>query len=137
MKVEGGCYCGAVRYAAEGKPVMKAQCHCRQCQYFSGGAPNMFMIMPADEFAYTRGAPRSFARKDLPTPRTREFCGECGTHLLTLRRGLDAVILKVGTFDDPSQFGLPRAAIFTEDKQAFHCIPEDLPEFEQLPPARK
>jgi hypothetical protein len=41
MKPEGGCYCGAVRYVAEGDPVMRAQCHCRECQYITGGAPNM------------------------------------------------------------------------------------------------
>ena len=45
MTFEGGCYCRQVRYLAEGKRWLKPQCHCRECQYFSGGAPNMFMLM--------------------------------------------------------------------------------------------
>jgi hypothetical protein len=52
MKLEGGCYCGAVRYVAEVEPALKAQCHCRECQYISGGAPNMFMLMPPEGFRY-------------------------------------------------------------------------------------
>jgi len=47
---------------------------------------------------------------------------------------LAAVILKVGTLDDPSLFGRPKIAIYTVDKQAFHQIPEGLPTFERLPP---
>ncbi len=31
MEVEGGCYCGAVRYKASGEPLFKGQCHCREC----------------------------------------------------------------------------------------------------------
>src|SRR3954451_2042976 len=27
MRLEGGCYCGEVRYVAEGDPMMQAQCH--------------------------------------------------------------------------------------------------------------
>jgi len=134
MKLEGGCYCGAVRYVAEGEPMMKAQCHCRQCQYFSGGAPNMFMVMPVDGFRYTKGTPRRFARSDLEKPRTREFCETCGTHLTTRRIGLEAVILKIGTLDDPALFGGPEVAIYTIDKQAFNHIPEGMPSFERLPP---
>jgi hypothetical protein len=134
MKLEGGCYCGAVRYAAEGEPMMKAQCHCRQCQYFSGGAPNMFMVMPVDGFRYTKGTPRRFARSDLEKPRTREFCETCGTHLTTRRIGLEAVILKVGTLDNPALFGGPEVAIYTIDQQAFNPILEGMPSFERLPP---
>jgi hypothetical protein len=133
MRVEGGCYCGAVRYVAEGEPILKAQCHCRECQYIAGGAPNMFMLMPPDGFAYTKGVPKKFSRSDLESPVTREFCAECGTHLLTRRPCLPAVILKVGTLDEPGMFGAPQMAIYTVDKQPFHQIPDGLPTFERLP----
>ena len=83
MKLEGGCYCGQVRYIAEGEPMLKAQCHCRECQYISGGAPNMFVLMPIDGFSYTKGTPKKFSRSDLEGAVTREFCAECGTHLVT------------------------------------------------------
>jgi hypothetical protein len=134
VKLEGGCYCQEVRYVAEGQPMLKAQCHCRECQYISGGAPNMFMLMPINGFRYTKGAPKVFVRSDLERPVTREFCAECGTHLATRPPGLPAVVVKVGTLDDPAVFDGPRMAIYTIDKQPFHHIAEGLPSFERLPP---
>jgi hypothetical protein len=133
MQLDGGCYCGSLRYLAEGTPILKAQCHCRECQYFSGGAPNMFLLMPPEGFRYSKGAPKKFTRSDLERAVTREFCADCGTHIATRRPGLAAVILKVGTLDDPAQFGAPRMAIYTIDQQAFHHIPDGLLRFERLP----
>ncbi len=135
MKLEGGCYCGAVRYVAEGEPMMKAQCHCRECQYISGGGPNMFMLMPNEGFSYTKGAPRKFARSDLDRPVIREFCAECGTHLVSRHPDYPAAIVKIGTLDQPGLFGTPQMAIFTIDKQEFHQIPAGLPTFHQMPNA--
>ena len=74
MKLEGGCYCGQVRYVAEGDPMFKGQCHCRECQYISGGGPNFFMLMPVKGFSYSKGKPRQFSRSDLEGAVTREFC---------------------------------------------------------------
>jgi hypothetical protein len=134
MKVEGGCYCGAVRYRAEGDPVFKGQCHCRECQYITGGAPNLVMGVPEQGFAFTRGSGKPFRRRDLATPVTREFCPECGTHLLTRAPGLAGVVLiKVGTLDDPSVFGGPQLAIYTAEKQSFHHVPDGIPAFERTP----
>jgi len=132
MKLEGGCYCGKVRYEAEGEPVLKAQCHCRECQYITGGAPNLFIAMPVAGHRYTKGTPRTYARSDLEKPVTREFCPDCGTHLAT-RPQRPIVVVKVGTLDDPKQFGGPRIAIYTCDKQPFHVIPDGMPTFEKLP----
>jgi hypothetical protein len=134
MQVEGGCYCGAVRYRAEGESVFRGQCHCRECQYISGGAPSLVMGVPASGFAYTRGSPKPFRRSDLANPVTREFCAECGTHLLTRAPGLPGVVLlKVGTLDDPSVFAGPQLVVYTAEKQSFHHVPEGIPAFERTP----
>src|SRR4029077_373150 len=133
MELEGGCYLRKGRYVVWGEPMMKAQCHCRECQYITGGSPNMFVLMPPDGFEYTKGAPKQFSRSDLEKPVTREFCAECGTHMVTRPSVTPAIVLKVGTLDDPSLYGGPKLAIYTIDKQAFHQIPEGLPAFERLP----
>ena len=133
MKLEGGCYCGAVRYVTEGDPLMKAQCHCRECQYASGGSANVFIAMPIKGFQYTKGAPKGFTRPDLPNAVTREFCAECGTHLVTRPPGFPAVVVKVGTLDDVAAAGNPDIAIFTIDRQSFQHIPEGMPAFERMP----
>ncbi|WP_430392029.1 GFA family protein [Dyella sp. 20L07] len=130
---EGGCYCGQIRYVAEGEPILRAQCHCRECQYISGGGPQLFLLMPPNGFSYTKGTPKQFSRTDLEHPVTREFCAECGTHMVTRRPDLAAVILKIGTLDNPRLFESPQMAIFTVDKQPFHHIPEGLPSFERMP----
>jgi hypothetical protein len=134
MKLEGRCYCGALRYRSEGEMMFSGQCHCRECQYISGGHPNVVMGMPESGFAYTKGTPKKFRRSDLDKAVTREFCGECGTHILTRTPGLPgAVLIKVGTLDDPSAFTGPQMVIFTIDKQSFHHIPEGVPTFERVP----
>lgn len=136
MKIEGGCYCKGVRYVAEGDSLFTGQCHCRECQYISGGNSNLVMGMPEAGFTYTKGAPKGFKRSDLANPVTREFCPDCGTQLLSRAPGLPgAVLLKIGTFDDPSVFKGPQMVIYTIDKQAFHHVPEGVPTFERVPGA--
>jgi hypothetical protein len=134
MKIEGGCYCGAVRYQAEGEPLLRGQCHCRECQYISGGHPNVVMGMSEAGFVYTKGSPKQFSRSDLSNPVTRLFCSECGTHLLTKTPKFPGVVLlKVGTLDDPGVFGKPQMVIFTIDKQSFHHVPDGVPTFDRVP----
>lgn len=134
MAIEGGCYCGALRYKADGDPIFRAQCHCRECQYISGGHPNAVIGLAEGGFAYTKGTPKGFRRSDLENAVTREFCAECGTHILAKgERMPGTLIVKVGTLDDPSVFGGPQMAIYTCDKQSFHHLPEGVPAFERTP----
>jgi hypothetical protein len=131
VKLEGGCHCGKVRYEGEGEPMMKRQCHCRECPYISGGSTNMFLIMPIAGFKYPKDTPKQFRRTDLEC--AVECCAECGTHLVSRPPGLPGVVVKVGTLEDPSLFDGPQIAICTMDKQPYHHVPEGMPSFERLP----
>jgi len=134
MEFSGRCYCGNVRYRATGEPVIRLQCHCRECQYLSGGSVNVTIGMPADGFAYTQGTTRHFTRPDLESPVTREFCPDCGTQILTRAPFAlpNVMLIKVGTMDDPGMFA-PDIALFTVEKQDFQHIPVGVRAFDGMP----
>jgi len=134
MAMTGGCYCGALRFEAEGPAVFKGACHCRECQHISGGGANVFMGLPAKGFRYTKGAPKTFTRKDLDAPVTREFCGECGAPTLSrIPSNPDLVIVKVGAFDDPSVYDGPQIAIWMDEARPYHLVAEGVAKFPRLP----
>ena len=134
MSLTGRCYCGAVTYESEGPPAFKGQCHCRECQYISGGSPNVLVAVAETGVKYIKGTPKVFKRSDLASPVTREFCAECGTHLISRPPAMAGVaIVKLGTLDDPNAFGSPRMAVYMVDKQPFHQVPDGVAQFERLP----
>ena len=133
MALQGGCYCGALRYEASGEPAMKAQCHCRECAHHTGGAPNLLMAMPLDQFRYTKGTPKTFTRSDIDSPVSRNFCETCGVQIGTPIPSMGVFALKVGTLDDPSVFSGPELAIFTCDKLPYQLIADGVAAFDKLP----
>ncbi len=138
MNITGACYCGEVRYQVSGEPTLRLICYCRECQYITGGSPNVVLGMPSANFHYTHGQPKDYSRPDLAAPVTRQFCGSCGTHLITVSPRLpDSVLVKVGTMDDPKLFHKPLMGIFAADKQLFHELPDQIPIFEGRPESLK
>lgn len=134
MKVQGGCYCGAVRYEAEGDALFKGQCHCRECQYITGGGGNLILGLPETEFKYTKGEPAIYRRDDLDEPVTREFCGKCGTPLTSRAPAAPGVaLIKIGSLDDPAVFGKPDMAIYMDDTYAHHVVDEGVMQFPKAP----
>ena len=133
MLITGGCYCNEIRYESTGKLQASLQCHCRECQYITGGHPNVIMIMPLEGFQFTKGQQKEFKRNDIDKAVTRLFCKNCGTAIGTKNPTRpNSIILKVGTFDDPSIFD-PKIAIFTSDKQKFHYINNNVKSFDKRP----
>ena len=130
----GGCYCGEVRYECIETQPFRGLCLCRTCQTISGGAGNLFMAVDAQTFHFTQGTPRSFTANDHPWSPTRHFCGTCGVHLTARSaRAPSAILVKVGTLDDPSVFEGPQRVTWTSEMQKFHVLPPDVPAYSELP----
>jgi hypothetical protein len=128
---EGGCACGAVRYAMTGDPVVVALCHCNSCRR-SAGAPVMAWAMyPRESFALLRG--ERALRASSPGA-SRGFCARCGTQLSWEGDALPGMIdMTVGSFDDPSSLA-PAFHIWDSVRIPWLKTADSLPRHAEFPP---
>ena len=129
--IEGGCRCGAIRYAAEGDMAHHALCHCRDCQMASGAPMIAWLAMPAAGFRVTRGEP---VRYTAPSGSMRAFCGTCGTPLFFVNEAALPGIVDIQsvTLDAPDATA-PQAQIQTAERRAWMESLGALPQFARFP----
>jgi hypothetical protein len=96
--LNGGCQCGAVRYALKTPPEESSICHCRMCQKASGQPFMALARVKLPDLVWTRGAPAIFASSNLAE---RGFCKDCGTPLTYRFFAEDNISVAVGSLDDP------------------------------------
>ena len=78
----GKCFCGAVEIEVDGAPEAMGYCHCSSCRSWSGGPVNAFSLWRPSAVRITAGAKHiaSFQKSDLSQ---RQYCRQCGGHLMT------------------------------------------------------
>lgn len=76
--IEGGCFCGKVRYVFAPGDYLVVNCHCTMCRKTSAAAFVTWVIMPREKFRFTRG--EAAILESSPRGR-RHFCRDCGTPL--------------------------------------------------------
>jgi hypothetical protein len=134
MAMSGGCLCGAVRYAVDAEPLTAFVCHCRACQYVSGGTGANVVIVPRTSVRLTRGALRTYwSIADSGAQIGRQFCEICGTPILSdLESQPDLLVIKAGSLDEPAAFK-PSANLWTDAAQPWHPMADDIPSFPKGP----
>jgi len=133
--IEGGCACGAVRFKITAPLMGVGICHCRACQYASGGGPNYVALAPRDALVVTKGEPKVYgSQADSGAEIGRAFCAECGTPLWAVPGDAAPFFpVKVGTLDDPSSMQ-PMVHLYVEAAQPWHLMHQGLPQFPKMPP---
>jgi len=132
--ITGQCRCGAVTYAMtlDALPPIYA-CHCHICQRVSGSAFSVQALVP--ENTLTVSGP-VFVREIVTEDRTsvQRYCGECYARIYntnTRRPGI--AVVRAGTLDRSEEL-VCKAHIFTDFKQQWVTIPDDVPQWGEFAP---
>jgi len=133
--LSGGCRCGAIRYVLEGAPLTAATCHCRDCQYLSGGAPAHALIYAQDALRLLHGNPREYRYEGSSGHGVmRSFCGDRGTPLFGGSEGQGYVIVRAGSLDDPEHFRT-QVSLWTASAPSWHSVDAEAPRHARNAPA--
>lgn len=134
MTIEGGCHCGAIRYAIDGTPFTGVICHCSDCRKAAGAPMVAWSMYPEAAFTVTAGVPKVYRSS---ADARRHFCAECGTGVFyTNAAELPGIVdVQTATFDDPAE-GPPRMHIQTAERIKWSETLHELPEHERFPPRK-
>ena len=101
VRVEGGCLCGEVRWAATAEPLNSTICHCEYCRRACGAQSVAWLTFPGESFSFIKGEAAVY-RSSPPVRRT--FCGRCGTSLAYEHDDRAEIDVTTGSADDPGAF---------------------------------
>lgn len=129
--IEGGCFCGLVRYRLKARPMFVHCCHCSDCQRQLGSAFVINGIVEAENVEILQGAPVTITLStDSGRPHDVYRCARCQSPLWSdygRRKWLS--FLRLATLDRPSAF-TPDVHIYTRSKLDWVPLPEGARDFE-------
>ncbi|GAP66648.1 hypothetical protein MBSD_n1959 [Mizugakiibacter sediminis] len=112
--MRGSCLCGTVQYEVSQLDGPIEHCSCRYCRKAHAAAFNTAACVKQEHFRWLAGEESLRAYESSPG-KHRYFCGNCGSQLISRRKGLDMLILRVATLDeDPGQ--VPEFQIWASDQ---------------------
>lgn len=126
--LNGGCFCGAIRYEAGGTPFHQTNCHCTICRRTTGAPFVAWFSVLRSEFRLIQGTPA----KTRSSPRgMRTFCPHCGTQL-TFEHDDASNEIDVTTcsLDAPEQLP-PKDHTQTSTKLAWVKLADALPQYRE------
>ena len=79
--VDGGCYCGAIRYRIDGQLGRASACHCSRCRKVFSGASSAYAEIPdASKFSWVIGEDK-LTEYSVASGFRAAFCRICGSTL--------------------------------------------------------
>jgi hypothetical protein len=131
--MEGGCYCGAIRYATDQEPEWVGACHCVDCRKISGAPYTVWAGYKHEALKLLSGEPEQFKSSERVL---RSFCKNCSSPITFVYTDPntefedDLIYIAIGTADDPGTYKLMEH-IWVSQKLPWVDINDGLPQREK------
>ena len=137
QRLEGGCLCGAIRYLINPPFKLFQYCHCSRCRKVSGTVYAANIFLPSQQFQWLSGGDKLGWYK-IPDAKhfATAFCKHCGSSMPTLTVDNETAIVPAGGLDNLPD-GHPTQSIFWASRAHWYHPPDQLPQFDQLPPKKR
>lgn len=124
--LQGGCFCGAVRYVVDGEPFNSTLCHCSDCRRSAGAPAVAWFSARMEQVRFTKGNPATYRSSEQVL---RGFCASCGT-TLSYQDGRypDEIDIATASLDDP-EAAPPRDHTFAGERLSWMHTGDGLPAY--------
>ncbi len=122
-EVSGRCFCGAIRWRANGSVLWAGHCHCESCRRASSAPFTSYIAFNRDAVTFD-GEPETYASSP---GAERGFCGDCGAQIFyKSERWPEEIHLFAASLDNPDDF-TPEAHFFWNERVAWADLNDGLP----------
>jgi len=129
--LQGGCFCGRIRYEVAGRPFHETNCHCSICRHTTGAPFVAWFSVRPSEFRFVEGDPSHFRSSGKGS---RSFCPHCGTQLtFQADDHPDEVDITTCSLDHPEAVP-PRDHTYTSGKVQWIQLTDGLAHYAQARP---
>lgn len=133
MTINGSCLCGGIQYEIPCELGDLAYCHCSMCRRTLGATFGAYARVDAGRFRWLSGEDLIATYESSPGV-YRCFCRQCGSPLgAKCENGKLSWVALGAITGDPCL--RPEAHIFVGSKAPWYEITDDLPQFDEWPPA--
>jgi len=132
-KIEGGCFCGKVRYSADAETIFQGLCHCKSCQKITGTSFSVVIAIPTPTLTVTGEVKVYDSTGDSGQGTHSGFCPNCGSPVIDTADIMQGVtMIRAGTLDDQSWLA-PTMEIYCDSKMPWVSLGGGLASFPKMP----
>ena len=114
-KLTGGCLCGAVQFSVNDDFKTFYQCHCKQCQQFTGSAFASNILTTPENIEWLKGERDITAYEHPAREFSKSFCAVCGSGLPFVIKTRTSLIVPAGSLNELPDLH-PQSNIFRSEE---------------------